>query len=201
MKQTNAKNTGNLSLPTTQQLKEELHREQYKSRYRGALRGTVWTLVVVAAAAILCATFFLSVLKIQGTSMEPVFQKGEMVLALKTADFKSGDIIAFYYNNQVLLKRAIGAPGDWIDIDEEGTVYVNGEKLDEPYILEKSRGDGDVEFPFQVPDGRWFVLGDHRSTSSDSRSSIIGTVSGEQIVGKVILRFWPLSALSFISRS
>lgn len=182
-----------LTLPTTQQLKDELNHARYKTRYGRALRGTIWTLVVVAAVAIICATFFFSVLKIQGSSMEPVLQEGELALAIKTNDFDSGDIIAFYYSNKILLKRAIAASGDVVNIDEDGNVFVNRVELDEPYVLDKCLGDGDVEFPYQVPDSRWFVLGDHRSTSVDSRCSIIGTVTEEQTVGKVVLRFWPLS--------
>ncbi|PKM73134.1 MAG: signal peptidase I [Firmicutes bacterium HGW-Firmicutes-16] len=181
--------------PTTQQLEEELDHVNYRVTYRKSFRGTIWTLVVVAAAAIILSTFFLSVLKIQGNSMDPLLKDGEFVIAMKTNDFNAGDIIAFYYNNKVLLKRAIAYAGDIVDIDEDGNVFVNGQELDEPYILDKALGDGDVKFPYQVPDSRWFVLGDHRSTSSDS---LIGTVAEEQIVGKVVLRVWPLSEFAVL---
>lgn len=182
--------------PTAQQLKDELRRERYRKKYARALRGTLWTLVVVAAAAILCTTFFFSVLRIQGSSMEPLLRDGELVLVVKNHSFRRGDLIAFYYNNKILLKRAIGFAGDRVEIDGDGNVFVNGAGLEEPYVQDRCLGDGDVEFPFEVPDGRWFVLGDHRSTSTDSRYSVIGTVAQEQIVGKVAARFWPVSAFT-----
>ena len=184
---------------TTQQLKEELDHANYTVTYRRSFRGTIGTLVVVAAVAVIVSTFFLSVLKIQGNSMDPLLQDGELAIALKTSNFETGDIIAFYYNNKILLKRAIAYAGDTVDIDDDGNVFVNDHALAEPYITDKNRGDGDVEFPYKVPDSRWFVLGDHRSTSTDSRSSIIGTVSEEQIVGKVVLRFWPLSEFALLN--
>jgi signal peptidase I len=180
-------------IPTAQQLREELSREKYKASYAKMLRGAIWTLVVVAAFAIVAVNVFFSVIKVDGSSMEPTLKKGDMVIAVKASEFKRGDVIAFYYNNIILIKRTIGLSGESINIDKDGNVTINKNKLDEPYVKDKRLGDGDLKFPFVVPEGRLFVMGDHRSTSSDSRSSIIGTVSKEQYVGKVILRFWPIS--------
>jgi signal peptidase I len=178
-------------LPTTLQLKEELLHERKKREYRGTLRSTVYILMVVAAVSVLVATLFLPVLQVTGTSMEPTLEAGQIVLAVKNADFKNGDVAAFYYNNKVLLKRVIGLPGDQIVIDADGNVTVNGETLEEPYLSEKSLGQCDIEFPYQVPDGKLFVMGDHRSTSVDSRSSAVGCIADEFIVGKVVFCVWP----------
>lgn len=182
-------------MPTTQQLEAELKRERYKNRYCAVLRSTVYTLIVVAAVAILVATLWLPVLQIYGNSMTPTLQDGQVIFCVKTAEFKPGDIVAFYYNNKILVKRVICGPGDWIDIDEDGTVYVNQNELEEPYLVEKALGDTNIELPYQVPDGRWFVMGDHRSTSVDSRNTAVGCVTEEQIVGKIIFRVWPLNRL------
>lgn len=181
------------SLPTAQQLREELNREIYKAGYAKMLRGAIWTLVVVAAFAIVVVNVFFSVLKVDGNSMESTLKKGDMVIAIKTTEFKRGDIIAFYYNNIILIKRTVGLPGESLNIDKDGNVLINKNKLEEPYVTDKKLGDGDLRFPFVIPENRLFVMGDHRSVSSDSRSSIIGTVSKEQYVGKVVLRFWPIS--------
>lgn len=180
---------------SSEQIKAELEREKYIRKYRRSVRSTIYALIVVAAVAVLCSTFFVSVLKIQGTSMDPTLDADEYVVALNTKTFGSGDLIAFYYNNKILLKRVIGGPGDWVDIDADGNVTVNGTALNEPYVSGKSLGDGDVEFPYQVPDNRWFVLGDHRDTSLDSRYSVIGNISLEQVLGKVIFRLWPLGKI------
>ena len=181
-----------MEMPSTQQLEAELQRVKYKSRYRSVLRSTVYTLVIVAAVAVLLATLWLPVLQIYGNSMTPTLQDGEILFSVKTAEFEPGDIVAFYYNNKILVKRVICGPGDWIDMDEDGTVYVNKAPLAEPYLEEKSLGECDIALPFQVPDGRWFVMGDHRATSVDSRSTAVGCVSDEQIVGKIIFRVWPI---------
>ena len=175
-------------VPSVKQLETELNRVKYKSRYRTVLRSTVYTLITVAAIAILVATLWLPVLQIYGNSMTPSLQDGEIIFSIKTSDFKPGDIAAFYYNNKILVKRIICGPGDWINIEEDGTVYVNDVMLDEPYVFEKSLGDCNIEMPFQVPDGRFFVMGDHRSTSVDSRNTAVGCVSQEQIVGKILFR-------------
>lgn len=188
-----------LEIPTAEQLGAELKRERYKHRYHSVFRSTVYTLVVVAAIAVLVATLWLPVLQIYGSSMTPALQDGEIVFTVKTSDFGPGDVIAFYYNNKILVKRVICDPGDWINIDEDGTVYVNDEKLDEPYLTEKALGECNIEMPYQVPDGRYFVMGDHRSTSVDSRSTSVGCVADEQIVGKIIFRIWPFDRIGTVS--
>jgi len=186
-------------LPTSQQIEKELKRVNYERRYRSVLRSTVYTLITVAAVAILVATLWLPVLQIYGNSMTPTLTDGEIVFSLKTSDFAPGDITAFYYNNKILVKRIICGAGDWVDIDENGEVYVNGEPLDEPYVFEKALGDCNIELPYQVPDGRVFVMGDHRATSVDSRNTSVGCVSQEQIVGKILFRVWPLNRIGAVN--
>lgn len=179
--------------PSVEQLQTELKRVEYQKRYRTVLKSTIYTLITVAAIAVLVATLWLPVLEIFGESMTPTLQDGEIVFSLKTSKLEKGDIVAFYYNNKILVKRVIAGPGEWIDsIDENGNVSVNGQIIEEPYLEEKALGDADIEFPYQVPDGKFFVMGDHRATSVDSRHTIIGCVSEEQIVGRIIFRVWPL---------
>ena len=179
------------TLPQINQLEAELNRELHKRRYFSVLRSTVFTLVVVAALAVLVATLWMPVLRVYGRSMEPTLGEGDIVVSLKEKDFASGDVIAFYYNNKILVKRVICGPGQWVDMDENGTVFVDGQPLYEPYIRDKAYGECDLTFPYQVPDARYFVMGDHRSTSVDSRSTMVGCVSEEQIVGELIFRVWP----------
>lgn len=185
-------------LPSSRQIERELQRVRYRSRYRSVLRSTVYTLVTVAAIAILVATLWIPVLRIYGSSMTPTLQDGQIVLSVKTSDVEEGDIIAFYYNNKILIKRVIGTAGDWIDIEEDGTVYVNNIPLEEPYLTERALGECNIDLPYQVPEGRYFVMGDHRSTSVDSRNTAVGCVSEEQIIGIVIFRVWPLSRLGSV---
>ena len=195
------KNTANPSreLPTLEQLETELDREKYKKRYRRVLRSTVYTLVVVAAVAVLVATIWMPVLQIYGSSMTPTLSEGDIVVSLKGADFQQGDLIAFYLGNKILVKRCIAGPGQWVDIDPDGTVYVDGKQLDEPYVTEKSFGDCNIELPYQVPESRYFCMGDHRSTSADSRHSEVGCVAEEQVVGKIVWRVWPLAGFGRLS--
>lgn len=180
-------------IPDIPLLEVELKRVQYRKRYRIVLKSTVYTLITVAAIAVLVATLWMPVLQIYGNSMTPTLSNGNIVVSVKADDFRNGDIIAFYYNNKILIKRVIAGPGDWVDIKEDGTVYVNSEKLDEPYLTEKALGDCNIELPYQVPESRLFVMGDHRSVSVDSRNTAVGCVAEEQIVGKIVFRVWPLN--------
>ena len=185
-------------LPTVQQLEAELKREKYRGRYWKMLRGTVAVLVVVSATAVLISNLLLPILRIYGSSMTPTLVNGNIVAAVRNGTYQRGDIIAFYYNNKILVKRVIGMPGEWVDMDESGNVAIDGEPLEEPYLTEKALGECDIELPYQVPEGRYFVMGDHRSVSSDSRSSQVGCVSEEQIVGKLLFRLWPLDEIGTI---
>lgn len=184
--------------PSYEQLEAELKRIQYQRRYRSVLKSTLYTLITVAAVAVLVATLWLPVLQIYGSSMTPTLQDGEIVFSVKTTNMDRGDIIAFYYNNKILVKRVIAGPGDWVDIAQDGTVSVNGTPMEEPYLEEKAFGDADIELPYQVPDGRIFVMGDHRATSVDSRHTAVGCVAEEQIVGKIAFRVWPLDRLGLL---
>lgn len=181
-------------VPAVEKLEKELKREKYRRRYLSVLRSTVYTLLVVAAAAVLIATLWLPVLQIYGNSMAPTLIEGDILVSLKSDNFQTGDVVAFYYNNRILVKRVIANPGDWVDIDEDGTVYVNEEEIVEPYLVEKAFGNCDLELPYQVPEKKFFVMGDHRSVSNDSRLSSIGCVASEDIVGRLVFRVWPLSA-------
>lgn len=182
-------------LPELDQLKAELRRENYKRRYSTVLRSTIFTLVVVAAFAVLVATLWMPVLQIYGSSMSPTVEEGQIVISFKGTDLERGDLVAFYIGNKLLVKRVIGCPSDYIVISEDGSVTVNGTPLDEPYVSEKALGECDLTFPYQVPEERYFLMGDHRQTSVDSRSSVVGCVAEEQIVGKIHFRIWPLSDL------
>ncbi len=185
------KNMEPLSMPSVSDIETEIKRESYKRRYIKVLKSTVYALVIVAALAVLIATLVLPVVQITGTSMEPTLQEGDIVVLIKTDQLERGDLCAFSYSNKILIKRVIGLPGDYVDIDSEGTVYINGEAIDEPYVINKSLGDADVEFPFQVPENQYFMMGDQRDTSIDSRNSVIGCVAADQMVGKILFKAWP----------
>ena len=186
---------GNTTLPTTAQLEKEVARVSYRARLGRVLRSTICALVIVAAAAVLIATLWLPILQIYGSSMTPTLKEGEIVVAVKGSTVRTGDVIAFYYNTNMLVKRVIASSGQWVNINEDGTVYVNNVEIDEPYITEKALGDCDLKLPYQVPDGRVFVMGDHRSTSVDSRNTLVGCVAEEQIVGKIVLCVWPMERM------
>lgn len=189
----------NMELPTSSEVEKELMREQYKRRYKRTLKSSVFALVTAAAAAVLVATLWLPVLQIFGSSMTPTLQEGQIVISVKAKDLKPGDIVAFYYGNKVLVKRYIAGPGTWVDIQEDGTILLNGEVLEEPYITEKDFGICDLELPYQVPEESYFLVGDHRETSVDSRHSSVGCISMEQIVGKIVYRVWPMDVFGTVN--
>lgn len=187
-----------VTILTTEVIEQELQRVKYKERYGQTLRSTVYVLVTVAAAAVLVATLLLPVLQIYGDSMSPTMKDGQLIVSVKEADFETGDIVAFYYNNKILVKRVIANAGEWVDIDESGNVYINGKLLEEPYIQEKALGECNISLPYQVPEGKIFVMGDHRSVSIDSRHTSVEGVSQEQIVGKLVMRIWPLDEIGLL---
>jgi signal peptidase I len=186
-------------MPSVENLRSELKREKYKRRFRRVLKSTVYTLIVVAALAALIATLVLPVLQIAGSSMEPTLNNEDLVLLVKSGTLQRGDLCAFYYSNKILIKRVVGLPGEYIQIGNDGTVYVNGEPLEESYLTELALGECDIEFPYQVPEQQYFLLGDQRKTSIDSRSSVIGCVAQDQILGKLICRFWPLDDFTWLN--
>lgn len=187
-----------LDFPSLDILKKELGRERYRRRFRRILKSTVNTLIVVAAIAALIATLVLPVLQIAGTSMEPSLKDGDIVVLMKTDRLTTGDLCAFYYSNKILIKRIVASPGDYLWINDDGTVYLNGSELIEPYVTEKSLGECDIEFPYQVPENSYFMMGDHRETSIDSRSSVIGCIAEDQIIGKILFRIWPLDRFEWM---
>ena len=184
--------------PTIDQLKVELQRVTYKKRYHSVFRSTVYTMLIAAACAVLVATIFMPILQIYGTSMTPTLNEGEIVVSIKGMDFETGDLISFYVGNKLLVKRYIAGPGQWVDFDEDGNVYVDNVLVDEPYVLEKSIGDCNIELPYQVPESRYFVLGDHRISSVDSRNTAVGCIGEDQIVGKIVFRVWPFNSFGSV---
>lgn len=184
--------------PSSEQIKSEIIRYKYNIKFNHTLRNTIYALITVAAFAVLVATLWMPVLQIYGSSMTPTLDKNEIVVSLKSSHFETGDIVAFYHGNKLLVKRCIAGPADWVNIDASGTVYVNGKAIDEPYISEKSFGICDITLPYQAPEDKYFVLGDHRETSVDSRSTTVGCIAQDQIVGKILIRVWPLNKIGFI---
>ena len=187
------KNSRPIDIPTTEQVAREKERLRYQKRYSRTLKSTVAILIVVAALAVLVATLWMPVLRIYGNSMVPTLEDGQIVISVKSRSYQSGDIVAFYYGNKLLIKRYIAGPSDWVDVDEDGNVFVNQKELTEPYIQKKAYGETNIKLPYQVPDERYFVMGDNRDVSIDSRNTSVGCVSSEQMVGQVVFRIWPLS--------
>lgn len=187
-----------MEMPTLEQLEAEYKNEQNKNRFGQVLRSTLFSLVVVAAVVVLITILLLPVLQITGNSMSDTLHQGDIVIAWNAREYESGDVIAFYYNNSILVKRVIAHPGDWVDIDADGNVFVNGEALEEPYLAQKALGECNIQLPYQVPEDKLFVLGDHRSTSIDSRNTALGCISQELAVGKLVFRVWPLSGFGKI---
>lgn len=186
-------------MPSMELLEKELKKSRYRSNYSRVLRSTFFSLLVVAAVAVIIAVLLMPVMQITGISMTPTLDDGDLVIALNNGKFQTGDVIGFYFNNGILIKRVIATTGDWVDIDSEGSVYVNGVMLYEPYVSEKSIGECNITLPYQVPEGKCFVMGDHRSTSIDSRNTAVGCISNDVVVGKLLLRIWPLSVFGGVS--
>ena len=197
MKEQNPKTQVN-NLPDVEQLEAELKRVNYNSRFRQLLRSTVYTLIVVAAVAVLVAVLFMPVLRIYGSSMTPTLEEGEIVVSVKTKNVKQGDVVGVYYGSKLLIKRCIAVGNQWVNITDEGDVYVDGEILEEPYVSDKSLGQCDISMPYQVPENTIFVLGDHRETSVDSRLSTLGCIDKEEVVGRIVFRIWPLNKFGAI---
>lgn len=189
-----------LEMPTVEQLQAEIQKDNYQKKYKSVLKNTVFTLLVVAAIAVLVAMLLLPVLQISGSSMADILNDGDIVLTVSHAKCNTGDIIAFYYNNHILVKRVIAAPGQWVDIDDDGYVYVDGLKIYEPYVKERALGDCNISLPYQVPSGRYFVMGDNRSTSVDSRNTIVGCISDEMVIGKIVSIIWPLNRIGVVEQ-
>ena len=187
-----------MKFPSSAEVEQELNREQYKKRYTRTLKSTVFALVTAAAAAVLVAALWLPVLEIFGASMTPTLSEGQYVVAVKDNTPQTGDIVAFYYGNKVLVKRCIAGPGSWVDILEDGTVTVNGKAIEEPYLTRKHFGICDLELPYQVPEGTYFLMGDERETSVDSRHSSVGCISVDQMVGKIVYRVWPIETFGIV---
>lgn len=190
----------NIELPTFEEVTAERKRLRHKMRYGRTLKSTVAVLVIAAAAAILVATLWLPVLQIYGNSMAPTLNDGQIIISVKSRHFSTGDVVAFYHGNKILVKRCIAGPSDWINIDKDGNIYVNDKKLDEPYVEKKAFGETTIDLPYQVPEDRWFLVGDNRSVSLDSRSTTIGSVPTDQIIGKIIFRIWPVNSAGLVNK-
>ncbi len=180
-------------------IENELKRETYKTKYNRILRSTIYGLIIVISCATIIASLLMPVVEISGDSMSPLLNEGEIVLTVKTKNIKKGDIIAFYHGNKILIKRVIASPSDWVYMNDDGTVFVNGKEINESYIKNKTLGDITIEFPLQVQDNKWFVLSDKRDLIIDSRNSDIGLISNDDLIGKIIFRIWPLKKIGSVN--
>ena len=185
-------------LVSNDEVKEELSRLKERERYLKKVQQTLSILVVVAAISVLVATLWMPVLKIYGSSMDPTLENGQIVVSIKTKKLKSGDVVAFWQGNKLLVKRVIAGPGQKVDIDVNRKVFVDGKAISESYLDSESLGNTDIDFPHQVEESRWFCMGDNRESSIDSRSAVIGDVSKEQIEGKVLFSVWPLNKIGIV---
>ena len=187
-----------VDLVSNEEVKEELSRLKERERYLKKVQKTLSILVVVAAISVLVATLWMPVLKIYGSSMDPTLENGQIVVSIKTKKLKSGDVVAFWQGNKLLVKRVIASPGQKVDIDVNGKVFVDGKAISESYLDSESLGNTDIDFPHQVEEPRWFCMGDNRESSIDSRSAVIGDISKEQIEGKVLFSVWPLNKIGIV---
>lgn len=194
----NKKSYSRINLPTLEQVEAERNRLKHRKTYHKALSSTIYALIIVASIAVLVATLFLPVLQVTGISMEPTLKDEDVIVLLKSKQYETGDLCAFSYQNKILIKRIIATPGDYVSIEDDGTVLLNGKKLDEPYLIEKNLGQCDIKFPYQVPDNKYFMMGDHRSSSIDSRNSVIGCVEKDQVIGRVFVKVWPIQEISIV---
>lgn len=184
--------------PSADAVESELKRERNRLRFKRIVKNAVYTLIIVAAVTVLIATLVLPVLQISGASMEPTLSNGDIVVLFKTKNLQRGDLCGFSYSNKILVKRVIGLPGDIIAIDSDGTVKVNGDPLNEPYVVYGGLGECDLEFPYRVPENEYFIMGDRRDTSIDSRSTAIGCVTRDQLLGEIFIKVWPLQEFSLM---
>ena len=198
MSETKAPSRRKVQIPTVEELEAELGRMRLQGRVRNSMNSTMYSLLIVAAIAVILTILIVPVLNIQGVSMEETLFDGDVVLALNNHRYKPGDVIGFYYNNEVLIKRVIATETDWVDIDKDGTVYVNNVRLDEPYITEKAFGECNINLPYQVPEGCCFVMGDHRATSIDSHNTQVGCIANDVVVGRLLMRIWPLKSFGLV---
>lgn len=195
---TEIKPTSSYPLPSSSEIEQVYRAERYKRNFFSTIRSTIFMLIVVAAVAVLVAVLFLPILRIYGKSMKGTLDNGDIVVSVKGSGFDTGDVVAFYYNNNILVKRVIAYSGQWVDMDKQGNVYVNDKLLKEPYLKTKHYGETNIEFPYQVPEGRLFVMGDNRESSVDSRNTAIGTIAEEQIVGRLVFKIWPIDDMGWI---
>ena len=190
---------GGADRPSAEQIGALLRRVQRRREIFRSIGNILGVLVVIAAAVTLVFSLWLPALQVQRGSMAPTLNDGEVVVFITTGAVGRGDIVAFHNGNQILVKRVVAVAGDVVDIGGDGAVLLNGARLDEPYVSELSAGERTTELPCKVPDNQFFVLGDHRQTSIDSRNADIGTVRQDQIIGKALLRIWPLNAVGLIN--